>query len=79
LLQPFIDPLTRDKIVFLSGDKAQQREKIAEVVNLAMVPRSMQGDADDESFFDPDVYFSFEDEERCRVLARTLRNKLGLE
>jgi hypothetical protein len=48
MISPFLDPVTREKVVFLSGDTAKMREEISPYIDPAVLHKDYGGDRADE-------------------------------
>ena len=55
-IRPFIDPVTREKIVFVRGTPEQQRAMLDEWFDLAQLEEALGGSA--PFSWDPDAYFA---------------------
>ena len=55
-IRPFIDPVTREKIVFVRGTPEQQRTVLEETFDLAQLEEALGGSA--PFSWEPDAYFA---------------------
>ena len=54
MISPFIDPITKEKIVFVPSNESEQRKSLSVDIDMTIVERSLGGD--DELEFDSNVY-----------------------